>query len=552
MELRWYQKEAVEKFFEAARKFPNDDLVEVLPTGAGKSVILGSIVGRVAQWGTQGRSIILARSRELVVQNHAAFCRLHPELQDRTGVYCAGLGLKEYDRDIVFASIQSVSKKGDLFSPRKLVVIDEAHQVPRGSETQYQTFLADVRKTDPSCKLLGLTASPYRLDGGVIFGSGQQFDRVCYNVPLDTLFEEGYITRPKTLKVSEVDLTGVKRTAGDFNKAEVESKFLGNSITKEFLAAANDKGAQSVLVFASGVAHAQVIEGELKAMGESVHVVTGDTPELFRETAIDMFKARKTRFLVNVECFTTGFDVPCVDMIVLARATESPGLLLQMVGRGFRLFKGKDLCWVLDYGGNFERHGPVDSATYGIDTIKPAATGEGEAPKRICPQCFTENPAGAKRCFGCGLEFPKKPKVLVASDESVLVKPEWLEVEETIYQRWKGKDGKKDTLRATYVIKQDENTIIKRRVSEWICVEHEGWAGKRAADWWMSVSRNTFPASIDECLEIINVIGIADIKRIKVKLDGKYHRVLYREADEAPEPRPLEYGDLYSEEDIPF
>ena len=83
--------------------------------------------GRVAQWGSAGRSIILARSRELVVQNHAAFCRLHPELQDRTGVYCAGLGLKEYDKDIVFASIQSVSKKGDLFSPRKLVVIDEAY-----------------------------------------------------------------------------------------------------------------------------------------------------------------------------------------------------------------------------------------------------------------------------------------------------------------------------------------------------------------------------------------------------------------------------------------
>lgn len=549
MKPRWYQQEAVDAFFNAVKTWPNQDFLEVLPTGAGKTIVMANIIGKVAEF---GRVIVVARTKELVVQNQEKFCACFPALADKTGVYCAGLGLKEYNADIVFASIQSCCHKGELLGPRKLVIVDEAHQIPMGEATQYQTFLRGIRSQDESCKLLGLTASPYRLDGGVIFGKGQQFDRVVYNVPLDVLMDEGYITRPKTLDVSQIDLTGVRRTAGDFNKAEVESKFLGKSVTGEIIAAANDKNAKSVLIFASGVAHAQVIEGELKAAGESVRMVTGDTPPLFRDTSVDSFANRSVRFLVNVECFTTGFDAPCVDMIAVARATESPGLFLQMVGRGFRLYPGKDVCWILDYGGNIDRFGPIDSSSYGMDSIKPPSTGEGEAPKRICPSCYEINHAGARRCVKCGLEFPRKEKILVATDESIVSKPVELEVESTEYSRWRGKDGKRDTLKATYTIKQDGDSVIRRQVSEWICVEHDGYAGKKAHDWWMSISSNPFPASIDECIEIINVIGVADTLKIKVKRDGKYERVTYRFNGPAPPPQPIDFGDLYDLDDVPF
>jgi len=549
MQMRWYQKEAVQAFFDATKKYPKQDLLEVLPTGAGKTIVMANIIARVAKF---GNVIVTARSKELVVQNQTKFCQCFPELADQTGVYCAGLGLKEYKAPIVFASIQSAYAKGEMFGPRKLVIIDEAHQIPQTESSQYQTFLAGVRLADPSCKLLGLTASPYRLDGGVIFGKGQQFDRVCYNVPVGTLMDEGYITRPKTLKVSEIDLSGVRRTAGDFNKADVESKFLGNSVTGEILEAANAKGAASVLIFASGVAHATVIKGELESAGQSVNVVTGDTPPLFRQTAIDMFTNRTCRFLVNVECFTTGFDAPCVDMVAIARATESPGLFLQMVGRGFRLCDGKDVCWVLDYGGNIDRFGPIDSSTYGMDSIKPPSQGDGEAPKRVCPQCYEINHAGARRCIKCGLEFPRKPKVLVATDESILAKAVKYKVKETSYQRWRGKDGKQDTLMAEYTLDTGDE-LVGKRVREWICLEHEGYAGKKAQEWWQTVSLQDFPSSIDEALEIINVIGIADIEEVKVKKDGRYSKVTYRKpALNVPERQHLGFDDLYDESEIPF
>ncbi len=545
---RWYQAEAVDAFFQAAKQYPNQSLLEVLPTGAGKSLTRAMILAKVNSF---GRSIVLARSRELVTQNQAAFCEMYPELADKTGVYCASLGLRESTKEIVFASIQSAANQGELLGPRKLVIVDEAHQVGKSEGTQYQTFLAEMQRQDPSCKLLGMTASPYRLDGGIIFGGGQQFDRVAYNVPLSVLFDEGYITRPTTLATKEIDLSGVRHIGGEFSRGEVEAKFLGNSITDEVLAAANTKQCKSVLIFASGVAHAQVIKGELEAAGESVMVVTGETPPLFRETAIESFDQRRTRFLVNVECLTTGFNVKGIDLIVVARATESPGLFLQMVGRGFRLFPNKPTCWIMDYGGNVNRFGPIDSDGYGMDAIKPPSSGEGEAPKRVCPSCYEINHAGAAACIKCGFAFPRKPKVFIASDESIISKAVWHDVESATYQRWRGKAGKPDTLMAEYVLKTDDSQL-SRRVREWICLEHEGYAGKKAGEWWQAASKQEFPSSIDEALEIINVIGIGDVTRIKVKKEGKYDKVTSRKFGDAPEKQHLGFTDLYDEEDLPF
>ena len=548
MQLRWYQKEAVSEFFAAAKKYPKDDLLEVLPTGAGKTIVLSGISAQVLELG--GRVMVLARTKELLAQGQARFCEAFPHLADRSGVYCAGLGLKEFDKDIVFASVQSAYSKPELFGKRKLLIIDEAHQVPANEESQYQTLLSGLKLAEPTCKLLGLTASPYRLDGGVIFGKSQQFDRVCYNVPLSVLFAEGYITRPKTLDVTKVDLSGVKRTAGDFNKADVQSRFLGNSITSEFLACCNDKDAKSVLIFASGIAHAEVIKGELEKAGEHADIVTGDTPPLFRQAVIDKFSAGKTRFLVNCEVLTTGFDATCIDAVVVARATESAGLFLQMVGRGFRLHEGKRVCWIMDSGGNIDRHGPIDSDEYGVNTIKPASKGTGEAPTRICPKCFSENALGAKYCIKCGLEFPKVEKQLVATARSIVAEPVVLSVEDVWYSRWKGKDGKRDTMRVDYKCTDPESVMGRRRVSEWVCLEHEGFARSKAIQWWETHSNNNFPGSIDEALEIINVIGVGQPSEIKVVREGKFDRVLSWNVPEKPAAKPADWG--IPDEEMPF
>ena len=196
------------------------------------------------------------------------------------------------------------------------------------------------------------------MDGGVIHGGRDTlFDRMSYVAPLSVMFDKGYLCKPVTLDTVQVDMTGVKKSGGDFNKSEMQSRFLGRSITKEIVSAANSKGCKSIVVFAAGVAHAELIHHELTALGESSSVVTGETPPIFRATYCDSFLNRKKRWIVNVDCLTTGWDAPNVDCVVVARATESAGLFMQIVGRGTRLYPGKTECHVIDFGGNIERHG---------------------------------------------------------------------------------------------------------------------------------------------------------------------------------------------------
>ena len=534
MQPRWYQTKAVDAWEAEAGKKPDEHQLLVLPTGAGKTVVMADVINRALSWGLS--VLVLARSRELVDQNRNTFEMWYPEHAEKTGSYCAGLGWRDTDKQVIFASVQSVFNKGHEMGERRLVIIDEAHQIPANESSQYQTLIKALQENSDRVKILGLTASPYRLDGGVIFGEGQQFDSVAYNVPLSVLINEGYITKPQTLDVTKIDLDNIKKTAGDFNKAEVEVRFLRQPLAKEILDAANAKDARSVLIFASGVAHAETLCAQLRELGEFPHCITGDTLPILRNASIDGFVARRIRFLVNVECLTTGFDAPCVDMLVVARATYSPGLFLQMVGRGFRKYPGKDTCWILDYGQNIERHGPIDSDTYGIDTIKPPSDGTGEAPKRVCPACFEINLAAAKMCSRCDLEFPRKPQDFVASREAILGQETWLDVIHTSYTRHKSKDKyKPDTLRVTYKCHCENSPMNKRYVSEWICIEHTGFGRRKAEEWISCVTDQEKPRMIDDMLDLIQQVGIAQTKRVLVKKDGKYDRVLAREHGEKPE-----------------
>ncbi len=533
LEPRAYQNDAVAAWKKAAGDKPNENELLVLPTGSGKTVIMALIIAMAVKWGM--RVLVLARSRELVDQNRNTFEWWFPEHQDKVGSFCAGLGLREASAQVVFASVQSVFNKGKELGERRLVIIDEAHQIPPRENSQYQQLIKTLEESSNLVKLLGLTASPYRLDGGIIYGSGQQFDSVAYNVPLSLLIEEKYIAKPRTLDVTKIDLKGIRKTAGDFNKAQVENRFLQQSISNEILTAANAKNCKSVLIFASGVAHAEALSRELEELGEKPRVITGDTLPLLREVFIDQFKKRSLRFLINVECLTVGFDAPCVDMVVIARATQSPGLFLQMVGRGFRKFPGKEECWVLDYGENISRHGPIDSETYGIDTIKPPSQGTGQPPQRVCPKCFEINLASAKFCTRCNLEFPKKKKEFIASQEEILSKPTWLIVKHTTYSIHEGKNDRPKSLRVTYRCHCDHSPMNVRYISEWMCFEHQNYARRKAHDWFTSVSPQHIPTNVADALHLINTIGIAKTLRIEVKRDGKYDRVLRRDIGDKPD-----------------
>ncbi len=540
--LRDYQQGQVNAFWSGTKEKPGQNPLLCLATGGGKTIVIAEILRGIIEIGY--RAVVLARSKELVTQNKEKFSRHLP--QASSGVYCSGLGKKQTEQDIVFATIQSVCNKAEELGDRHLIIVDEAHEIPMREQSQYQTFLKAVRSRCPNALQLGLTASPYRLDGGVIHGENRQFHYVADSVPLTKLIQDGYLTRPITMDCESVDLSCVGRSSGDFSRSDVETKFLSiaDSVTDQIVSASLTKDTSSVLIFASGVHHADEIKNRISSKGHSVGIVTGETLPIIRQSTLNDFDRGRIRFLVNVDVLTTGYDCSRVDHIAVCRATESPGLFYQICGRGFRLHEGKAQCWIQDFGGNIERHGPIDSPSYGIDTIKCKGDG-GAAPKRVCPSCFEILHASVKECSKCGFEFPRQLNIESKSTKKeILATPRWYKVESVSYRKWKGKDGKPDTLRVDYKVGLNGDWLEKKIVSEWVCLQHSGYARQKAMNWWISRTDASFPSSIDEASKVANEGLLKNPEKILITRDGAYDRIISVHLEDIQK--------LTAQDDIPF
>ncbi len=544
---RYYQTDCVDAFIRDAKRYPNKNLLGALPTGVGKSCIIAMVAKEVADRG--GRVLVLHRSRELVAQNNAKFCEIDPKGLQRCGVYSAGLGIRQTGEQVTFAGVQSVYKRAEEFGRIDLVFCDEAHQIPFDENSQYQQLIRGLRQINPDCKFMGVTATPYRTNG-VIHGSKRSlFDRMSYVAPLSRMFEDGYLTKPVTLPTKSVDLSGVKVTAGEFNKAEQQSKFLSywaqEQKTREILATANEHGRKSIAVFCSGVAHAELVTHELKSLGEDAAVITGETLPLIRATQLERFKSGDLRWIVNVDCLTTGWDAPRCDAVVVARGTQSAGLFAQIVGRGTRLFEGKKECHIIDFGGNIERFGPIDSDTYGEGFIKDPSDGTGQPPTRCCPKCFAIFAAGKRVCPECGLNLPEKEKTMIATKAEITVKTTRRTVVHESYKEWTPKDENKlPTLRVQYKLATDDDNLLqggmKRWASEWLCINHKGYAREKFCSWWKERSHTHPPETIGEAMEIISAGGLAKTLEIDIRPDGKFDRIVKHYVGEKPAKDDIE------------
>lgn len=355
--LRPYQADSVKAVIHYFRQH-SPPAVIVLPTGAGKSLVIAELA-RLAK----GRVLVLAHVKELVEQNHAKY----EGYSLKGAIFSAGLGRKETDQQVVFASVQSVVRNLDAFKNQfSLLVIDECHRVPDDKKSSYQKVITHLLELNPGMKVLGLTATPYRLGMGWIYqyhtrglvrSEEPRFFRDCiFELPIRYLLDEGFLTPARLIDapVLSYDFSQLKpANTGRYKESEMDlvieqSKRATPQIVQQIIQLAADK--QGVMVFAATVRHAQEILG-LLPQGES-DIVIGDTPSPERDAIIQRFKQRDLKFLVNVSVLTTGFDAPHVDLIAILRPTESVSLYQQIVGRGLRLSPGKTECLVLDYAGN--------------------------------------------------------------------------------------------------------------------------------------------------------------------------------------------------------
>ncbi|EGQ7911083.1 TPA: DEAD/DEAH box helicase [Vibrio parahaemolyticus] len=387
--LRPYQADSVKAVIHYFRKHSTPAVI-VLPTGAGKSLVIAELA-RLAK----GRVLVLAHVKELVEQNHAKY----EGYGLKGAIFSAGLGRKETDQQVVFASVQSVVRNLDSFKNQfSLLVIDECHRVPDDKNSSYQKVITHLRELNPGIKVLGLTATPYRLGMGWIYQyhtRGQvrteesRFFRDCiFELPIRYLLDENFLTPARMMDapVLSYDFSQLKpANTGRYKEAEMDmvidkAKRATPQIVEQIIQYARER--KGVMIFAATVRHAQEIHGLLPE-GETA-IVIGETPTPERDAIIQAFKNREIKYLVNVSVLTTGFDAPHVDLIAILRPTESVSLYQQIVGRGLRLSEGKNECLVLDYAGNsYDLYQPE------VGDPKPDSTSE--IITIPCPACGFNN-----------------------------------------------------------------------------------------------------------------------------------------------------------------
>lgn len=554
LNLRSYQLEALYGDGKQPGLYPwfekNDgNPLIVLPTGSGKSLVAAQISEDVLKW--QGRILQLTHVRELVEQNFSKLHELSPGID--AGIYCAGLDRKQHHHPVTVASIQSVHNKAELIGWRDIILIDECHLLSDDNNGMYRKFLAAQRAINPNVKVVGLSATPYRLKSGYLHkGADAMFTGVAYDLPVGRLVKEGYLSALITPRAdTQVDTASIALQAGEFNQKQMQEKFDQSSIVKAAVNEIINKGKdrKTWLIFCVSIEHAEHVRAALEAQGITAAMVCDKTPKDERDGIKRDFAAGRIRAVCNVAVWTTGLDVVGIDLIALLRATMSPGLLVQMLGRGMRpvYAPGADLsspesrlaaiaagskpnCLVLDMASNLEMHGPITHIR-----IPDGRRDKADRQGKRCKECGAINPFDAMECIDCGKEFfkvaaPREVKhgrrasgEAVMSDEPAISEiPTWLNVKKINFEVHQ-KFGSPDSLRVTY-------NCSPNYVSEYVCFGHTGFARTKAEQWWGARGgRQQVPRTANEALSRLTEIAGVKVRRIKVQKNGKYTNVMTAE-----------------------
>ncbi len=520
VQLRPYQVEAVQSIYDYFANNTGNPLI-VLPTGAGKSLTMAAFIqGAIAQY-PQTRVVVLTHVKELIKQDAQAIIRYWPKAP--VGIWSAGLGQRQIDQ-VTVAGIQSVHNRPAKFAETDLVIIDEAHLLSRRSESMYGRFLESLRGYNPALKVIGLTATPYRMDSGWLTeGDSRVFTDVCYEAEVGNLIKDGYLC-PLVAKsgATKADLSAVHTRGGEFVAGELQDAMNIDSLIvgalDEIDRFASDRN--HILGFCAGISHAQNCAVIARSRGVKADYVSGEMDAGDRDKRIAAFTSGETRMLFNAMLLTTGFDYPSIDCIVMMRPTKSVGLYVQIMGRGLRKDGVKDNTLVLDFSGNIMRHGPIDQ----VRAPKKAgeSDGLGVAPMKECPSCNALVPTSVMVCPFCDHLWPKAPSHGVEAADLVVVAatepPRAYEVWRVEYSRHQKQD-KPPSVKVTYLCGISEFT-------EWIPLEDPRSFVRKHAVTWCWKRGLVCPETVDEFLKMVTESRVPAPDSITVKPDGRYWRVV--------------------------
>jgi DNA repair protein RadD len=371
MELRPYQREALEKILWAKNSNLEGNDIVVLPTGAGKSIVIAHLANALEE-----PVLILQPNKEILEQNYSKLAQ-YTDPED-IGIYSASMNEKTI-KHFTFATIGSIYKNAELFKHFKLVLIDECHLVnPKSLGGMFTKFLKEIGHP----KVIGFTATPYRMDIGYRREAGTGFmgadeliaftstklinrmkgffwKRILFNIDVETLIQQGYLVHLDYVDQSIFEHADIpmNKSRSDFDMESYEELLLTR---KEKIKASIGYALErykSTIVFCTSVKQAT----EWHELTPGSLLVTAKTPAKERDQVIKDFKSGKNKIVFNVGVLTTGFDHPTLDCIILLRPTRSIGLYYQMLGRGVRIAEGKDKCTVIDLTSTVKNLGRVET-----------------------------------------------------------------------------------------------------------------------------------------------------------------------------------------------
>lgn len=527
MKLRDYQQRAIDDLYGWFEKYHKGNPCLVLPTGSGKSHIIAALCKNALQTYPETRILMLTHVKELIEQNAEKMMQHWPNAP--LGIFSASLRRKDLEEPITFAGIQSIRNRAQEIGHIDLAIIDECHLVSHKDEGGYRRLIGELIAINPRLRVIGLTATPYRLGHGLITDEPALFNALLEPVSIEELVFKNFLAslRSKTTK-AKLDITGVHKRGGEFVESElqaaVDKKLTNEAVVREVIERAD--GRKAWLFFCTGVDHAKHMAETLQECGVVADCVTGDTPKRQREDILSAFKAGKIRALTNANVLTTGFDYPDIDLIAMVRPTMSPSLYVQMAGRGMRPKSHTDHCLVLDFAGVVETHGPITA----VRPPKKKGDGSGEAPVKVCEACGELCHPTAKVCPSCGNPFPApEPKQWKLADVDIM----GLEGFDMVVTAWRwrkhtSRTSGKDMLAVTYY-----GALSDPAVTEYLTVGYDGYAGQKAIRQLYTMAEKSGikdgglnVETLDEMAENMNATRPPN--KIEYRMDGKFFRVIRR------------------------
>jgi len=544
MELRWYQNEAIGSLFKYFEQNTTGNPIVALPTGTGKSIIPAAFIKHVMHNWPNQRFMVLTHVKELIEQNSDKLKLIAPEIS--YGMHSAGLNRRDMVEPVIYGGVQSVAptikaieKKAiedyGVFDPFlrqhfghiNIVWIDECQLLSNKDESLYQYILRQLMLINPKIRVIGLSATPYRMKSGMLTDGGV-FTDICFDMTsrenFNRLIKEGFLAnlfpRPTT---SKLDLSTVRIVGGDFVGSSIDDNLNENDLFKAVKEVVHfGENRQCWMQFCQGVNMTEKISEMFRYLGIETDSVHSKKSAKENDKVIKAFRTGKLRNVANANKLTVGFDHPPVDLIGCFRATLSPGLWVQLLGRGTRVwgggeimvndqgyhFRAKQDCLVLDYARNTERLGPINDPV--IPKTPSGKKQGGEAPVKICQNCGMYAHTSVRICDFCGHEFPRFEKLRSEASTDQLIAGaipdtviEDFDVHMVTYSRYVKKNKSGDHI-SPPMVRVNYFVGLDRPISEYVMFEHTGFPLRKAQQWWAQRHSEPCPPTTDQALKMIS------------------------------------------------